>query len=324
MNNFLIIGQYHRLIDQEINNIINDSNNVFYYDMESDDITKVLDEMNFISLFDDKKIIILKNYVQKKKKQSESDEENQEEDKSSEIESKIISYLENPNPQVIFIIITSSKLDDRKKITKLLNKQSKVIDFEEIPNYEMCKAIIKFFSKNGYLCHNVNAELIREKCLGNYDLIFNECEKLIIACDDTKEITEECIDNIISDYIGDNFFKIKDLIVNKKIKQAYQLLSNHLLAKKSLIPFLTLLANEYSLIYMVKNLKESNVELMKELKIKEYPIKLARNSANNFHNDELIDNIYYLADLDYKIKSGNIDEEIGFNLFLLHIIKGEI
>lgn len=319
MNNYLIIGQSYRLIDREIKKIIKDLNNIYYYDMDTDDLNNMIDEINYITLFDEKKIIICKNFNLKKAKDIDEEENN---NKQNNFENKLMDYIENPNPQVILILISSNKLDERRKIAKLITKKAITINLLEISRNDLNTEVTNFFLNKSYkISKDVNIDLIRDKCLSNYDIIFNECEKLLIACEDTKEITESAIENNVSDYIGDEFFKIKDYIINKKVNKAYKLLENHLLSKKSIIPFLSLLANEYLLIYIVKNSSLSNFELVREIKIKnDYPIKLARDKANKFHNKELIDNIWQLADLDYKIKSGKIEENIGFNLFLLRII----
>lgn len=320
MNNYLIISEYHHLIDSEINKIVGDSNNIFYYDLENTDIKSIIGEMNYISLFNEKKYIVCKNYCQSKK----SDISNEDNNEIS-TDNELVDYLLNPNPNVILIIVTHQKLDERKKTTKVFQKNCKIINFLDINENKLAEIIIEYFKKNNCECNRFCAESIKEKCLNNYDFIINECDKLIINCRETKIITESDIDNVVSDYFGDDFFKIKDYIIKKNASKTEKLLKNYISAKKSIIPFISLLANEYRLIYLVKSTAYSNEEIAKELKFSSpYPVKLARNNANYYHNNELLKYITKLADLDYQIKSGNIDEEIGFDLFLFDVFKGEL
>lgn len=323
MKNYLIISEYHHFIDNEINKIIVDSNNVFYYDLENVNMNSIINEINYISLFDQKKYVVCKNYIQAKKLDNKADTDNDE----SLSDKELLDYILNPNPNVSLIIVTSQKLDERKKITKAFNEHCQIINLLGINDNQLVEIIIDFMKKYNCQCNRICAELIKEKCLNNYDLIINESEKLVIACSGNKVINENDIDAIVSDYFGDDFFRIKDLIIKKNAIKAEKLLKHYLLAKKSVVPFISLLANEYRLIYLVKNTRLTDDEIAKallKLNSSSYPVKLARNNVHYYNNNELLNNITKLADLDYQIKSGNIDEEIGFDLFLFDVFKGEL
>ncbi len=315
MKNYLIISKYHRFVEQELSKIIGEANNVFYYDLENSDLNNILDEMDYISLFAEQKYIICKNIKFK----------NQNNDSSSPIELKLSEYLQNSNPNVTLIIISNEKLDERLKITKMINKNCTIINCDSFDDNQINQKIIDYFKSNDYVCSNLCAELINQKCLGNYDLIINECEKLLIATIEAKKITEDDVNKIVCDYYGDDFFNIKDAIIKKNGYKTFMLLKNYLLNKNSIIPFLSMLANEYRLMYLVKNSKNNNDELKSKLKMKsDYPIKLAKQNSSNYYSEELLANIINLSNLDYQIKSGRIEEEIGFDLFLFDIFKGKL
>ena len=73
------------------------------------------------------------------------------------------------------------------------------------------------------------------------------------------------------------------------------------------------------LIYQIKNLTytKKDDEIQEILGISNPKrISVLRNKGYNFTNKELEKNLSYLADLDYKIKNGLIDEETAVYLFL--------
>ena len=86
------------------------------------------------------------------------------------------------------------------------------------------------------------------------------------------------------------------------------------------IKLIATLANQFRLLLQVKLMKNngySDNEMISTLKEHPYRIKLAKNSL--FGEDKLKDKILKLSELDYKIKSGNIDKNLGLELFLLDI-----
>ena len=82
---------------------------------------------------------------------------------------------------------------------------------------------------------------------------------------------------------------------------------------------LSMLANNYRLIYQVKNLSinKSDKEIGELLAIKNPKrISVLKNKGYNFTNDYLKKALSLLAELDYKIKTGLIDKEYAVCLFI--------
>ena len=55
------------------------------------------------------------------------------------------------------------------------------------------------------------------------------------------------------------------------------------------------------------------------LHAKRYPVHLAIQKSYHYNKEVLIDNLEQLADLDIKIKSGEIDKNLALELFLLRL-----
>ncbi|NLA32998.1 MAG: DNA polymerase III subunit delta, partial [Mollicutes bacterium] len=279
------------------------------FDLEVDDFSNVIEEINSVSLFNEMKIIILKNITGKIPK-SEMDI----------IDNYLTNYFKNPNPHVTLLIIANKKMDERRKLTKTLKSNLKVISSIEYTDSDYLKRIGSYLNTEGYEMSMNLITLLWEKCLKNYDIMLNELNKLLVIADKNEPITKELIDSYTSEYESDEIFLLKDAIVKKNINEYYPILNRYIDQGNSIIPLISLLANEYRLMYITKNTNLTDSQIARNLKMNsDYPVKLAREKAHNFMSDDLLDNLVKLADLDYQIKVGEIDEYIGFNMFLLEI-----
>jgi len=105
--NYIIYGTSYNLIDREIKSIVkNNSYNVF--SLLDTSLKDIMEDLNYSSLFEDKKIVIIKNFENaiesKKNNQSELDE--------------LKNYLMNPNENTTLILVSSVKMNDRAKANK--------------------------------------------------------------------------------------------------------------------------------------------------------------------------------------------------------------
>ena len=159
-----------------------------------------------------------------------------------------------------------------------------------------------------------------ESSQNNYDLIYNEIQKLFLYYEKTSTILLKDVKEIISKSIEDNNFKFIEAVVNKNLRKALYILEDLYKLKIDPIVLVRLLAREYRLMYQVKFLMSQGYykkDIGKQLKMQEWQIdKLSRNSSI-FYEEDLKSFIEKIAELDYKIVSGNDDKFLIFKTFLL-------
>ena len=83
-----------------------------------------------------------------------------------------------------------------------------------------------------------------------------------------------------------------------------------------------LLARQFRMILQVKVLSQkgySHQQMASQLGIDPYPIKLAAEKSQRFSEQALRSILAYLAEEDYRIKSGTIDKVLSMELFFLKI-----
>src|SRR5574344_967643 len=122
---YTIVGEIS-LIDKQIKDILKneDTNTLIKYDLEETSILRVLEDINTISLFDEKKIIICSNI-----------------NKIDNPEA-LIKYLDHKNDNIL-ILTDVNKLDGTKKITKELKKKTNYIEIDNVDLFSYIKESLK-------------------------------------------------------------------------------------------------------------------------------------------------------------------------------------
>jgi DNA polymerase-3 subunit delta len=310
---YLLYGTENYLIKKEIDKILNANSiekiNVSEYNLEIDNFKDIIEDANTISLFADKKAIIVNNsyLFTGKSIKNENDPE------------LFLDYFKNVNPySIIIFIVDSEKLDERKKIVKEIKKIGTVKDFNQ-------KNDLTDILKNMFEGYNISIQDIRfmiDRCGNNLDILSQEVNKIKIYKDEDKNITKEDIINLTSKNIDIDIFGFVDTIVNKNKNKALEIYKEMLINGEEPIKILVILANQFRIIYQAKELYKqgySGNDIATMIGIHPYRIKLALKKAINYNYDTLLDYLEKLADLDYDIKIGNIESSLGLEMFILSI-----
>lgn len=295
MNIYLINSFSLRLLEEELANIVGKSTNVIRMNMSEHYVNDLINECSYYSLLQEQKYVIASNF------------------KLNKDNNIIIDYIKDPMIETTLILVTD-KIDKRSVIFKEVSKLGKVIiidDLKDINNkiniYCKSKNIeIDYFAINQLLTNNLN----------NYDLVLNEIDKINII---TNKITKEEVDKYSIKLIGDDNFGFSDAVINKNYPEIKKQLENFINLRSEIFPFIGLLASQYRLMYAVSSLSGSNDEIAKLLEIHPYRVKLAREKLHHYTKDELQKKLLDLCDLDYNLKTTNIDSYTLFKIFIVNV-----
>ena len=309
MNIYLIISESFRLVDEKIATIINNSENVVSYDLNNYLLEDLITEAGYISIFDEQKYIIAKNadfFGSNKLKESDTN--------------ILCNYLNNPNDKTTLIFTTSKKVDDRKKITKIVRNNYNVIDIPKLSEYEMNKKIAAIMKKKGYNIDYESIQYLIKNSLNNYDIIYNEIEKIVLYYGDNKTVKIGDLKLLISHSLDDNIFKLINAIVDKNYQAMFKTYEELKIFKVEPIAIISLLAKEYRNIYLVKTCKNySNIELMKLMGVQNWQFAKYEKISYDYSIKELKNYIKLLYKMDLNIKKGKIDKYLAIELFMLDL-----
>ena len=158
--------------------------------------------------------------------------------------------------------------------------------------------------------------LFKTKLTNNLYIICSELDKLFLCCD--KIINKSDIEVITSRMINSNIFDLINAIVRKDIDKSLELYDDLVLINEEEIKLIVTLANQFRLIYQVKNMFKfgySELDIAKELSVHPYRVKLA--NSVNISNEDNIKYLSKLSKLDEDIKTGKVDKREGFTNFIL-------
>lgn len=311
MNLFLISSSSYNETNDEIKKIAGENATIINFDLEESSINDVIEEANYVSLFADQKFVVVNNaYIF-------TSEEAKEDDFSA-----LLNYIDHPNPSTILIFVTLKPLDERKKIVKIFKEKAKVIIKKPLNEKELITLIQnKLKAQNKKISLSAINQIIL-LCQNNYDLILQEITKLLIYYEGVDEIPDIDIPNIISNEELVNNYEFSDAVIFKNQSKAFNIFDKLKENKEEPVMLIGLLASQYRLIYTVKyylNKSYDKGAITSELKIHPYRVELAIKNSYNFSEKELLNKISALADLDYKIKSGQVDGFAGLEMFLLEL-----
>lgn len=310
---YLIETTSRVLLEKQIDKILGSSENKIIYNAELYTIDDILEEASYVSMFGEMKYLIVKNanFFGKNKLKEEE-------------EKKLLTYLENPYPLCTLIFTTYEPTDSRKKITKTIKEKFEYLNIPTLKGLELYNQVVSLLVEKKYLAEKDTINYMINACLGNYDLIYNEINKIDLFYQTPTKIKLENVKNIISKTIVDNNFKFVDAVIERDLKKAIQYLEDLTILKIEPLSLINLLAREYRNMLVIKTLEEerySKKEIAKELQLQDWQIDKTSKNSMNYHKDDLKDYLVRLEKLDFQIKSGLIDKLVGLKLFLLDLYE---
>ena len=311
MNTYLIYGNDYSLIKREIDKITKDINDVTKYDLSLEKVDNLLNDASVISMFGDKKALIGENALFLS---TSSSSINHDLD-------YLQRYLEDDNhDNIVIFTLNENKLDERKKIVKLLKKNATVIHKDVIKDKDLPDFVRDEFFNNGYKIDYKAASYFVQYAGSNVDILISEINKMMMYKDGDKIIKIEDINEITSKKMNDNIFDLSNAIMDKNFKKMYECYNDLMTLKEEPIKIIAMLGSSFTLVYQCKLLyndgKRQN-EIADILKVHPYRVKLA--IENNYKINNIKEILKKLHNLDYEIKSGKIDKALALDNFLLHL-----
>ena len=168
--------------------------------------------------------------------------------------------------------------------------------------------------------HISSISLLIEKASFNLSNILNEVDKLLIYKNEDKNITKDDIENVITNNIENDIFKLTNMITENKKDNIIKIYKDLVRSKEDPIKILITISNQLRLILQVKLMLKSGYtdnEMISILKEHPYRIKIAKNCS--LTEKKLKQKLEELSKLDYDIVTGKVEKEFGLEMFLLNV-----
>lgn len=301
---YLIIGTEAYIIQEtlkriEENALIADEAEFNYanFDLTETSIEVAIGEAESVPFWGDRKVVILQRPTFL----------TSEKDKVDHQIKGFENYLNEPVPFTILVIVAGvDKLDARKKISKLVQKNAVVID-ATAPNEQ---SLLRWLSEKATALNmDYEPAAMQElMVLTNFQLsvAIQELEKISLFVNGGL-MTIQIVEDMVVRSLEQNVFQLTEKVVNKETGKALRIYQDLIKQKEEPIKILALLISQFRLMNQVKIMKKkgySDPEMARTLKVHPYRAKLAAQSVRNIDLIHLQTALAALAKADFELKTG--------------------
>ncbi len=256
-----------------------------------------------ISMFKEKKLIVLNNISLNKKFQED--------------------FLENPdylkNSEDIFLFYEEGDLP-KSKFCDSLKKIGKCQEFTLLKGQKLENWLKKEFKKYGFdISEDVVFKMI-DFTGGDLWQLANEIKKITTFKNKEKTVSLKDIELLVKPNIENDIFKTIDAIAQKNKSQAITLLHRHLRQGDNPLYLLTMINFQFRNLLMMKSEDSTNMFfLAKKLAMNPYVVRKTMQQVGRFSLAELKKIYRYIFQIDSGVKTGKINTETALDLFLSKI-----
>ncbi|MBP1930501.1 DNA polymerase III subunit delta [Ammoniphilus resinae] len=306
-----------KVLDQELEEF-----NLHIFDLNETPIQDVIQEAETLPFMGEKRLIIGKNAMfLTGAKQTGGVEHHID---------ALLNYIQQPlETTVLVLAVEVEKLDERKKVVKLLQKHSTMVAFSPLKEPELISWIQRRAQKLNAGIDDQAANLLKQTVGTDLRTLHQELEKIASYVGARGTITEDVVYQLASRTLEQDIFSLVERVVKLDMTRAMRIFYDLLKNKEEPLTILSLLVRQFRLILHVKILLSKGYtqgQIASQLGIHPYPVKLAAEKVKNFSEQGLRNVLAYLAEEDYRIKSGKIDKKLSLELFMMRaeeILKGE-
>lgn len=318
-NIYLIKSTSYRIINDEINKICKDNNNVTYFSLNEVSIYDVIDDASYFGLFDEPRIIVVKDTKYFGGKFNYEDE------------SDALEKLFDNMKEDLTLIFICDNINSKKKLTaSSIKKGAIVIDKSKLEDEELDNVIKEYLKNNEITVEKDVINTLKSNCLNNIDLIIQELDKLSLL---SNHITLKTVNESGSIYIeyknnkdeesnDKSSFDFSNAVVQKKFDEALRQFEKLLQKGVEVQQIIGLLASSYTTMYMVKRATQDKLTDEEIAKLFNFSnpkrVWAVRNNGKIYTIEQIKEIIILISELDKKIKTG-YNPVYGMKEFLLNL-----
>ena len=279
--------------------------------MDLDKLESAISDCKTMPFMSDKKVVVIKRPTFLEK------------GSSNQNVLALIDYLDNPSDNTILIIdATNINIDESKEVSIMLRKKAEVSETRDLSEVEMRGWLKRQFGVMGVEIEENAVELFFEYVGTNLVQAKTEVEKLLNYIGDRKIINMRDVASCVSEEGETNVFALTKAITSKDKNKIMEIYYSLLKSGNDQMKLLNLIYRSLKDSYTCLMLMEQGMNqtsIANVLNISPGRTYYIMKDAKNFTIDSLRKMIKDIGDLDYKIKSGQIDKVSGLELFLFQI-----
>lgn len=237
---------------------------------------------------------------------------------------KLETYIQSPAPYTTLVLIAPyEKIDERKKVSKLLKKHVTNVECGPVKQNDLTKWINQLAKSYNVTFEDSVLALLESEFNNNLFMLQQEMEKLATFASDKETVTMQDAYNLMSQSLTGNALQLVDAVLRRQMKEALIIFKNIQKMGEEPIGLIALLATQFRNILQAKILKQKGYPLQmiqSEIKAHPYAVKLALERSRHYETKQLEMMIQQLTRTDEKMKRGEMEQNIAFEMLLYDLI----
>ncbi|CAM3439763.1 DNA polymerase III subunit delta [Marinicrinis lubricantis] len=283
------------------------------YDLTQSPIQEVIDDAETVPFMVPVKLIIARNALFLTGSKDSSKVEHQLD--------RLQQYLDAPlESTIIVLLVEAEKMDERKKIVKLLKERGQVVDFQALRDQDLRIWIEQKFEQAQCSIDSEAVDALLMTAGTDLQHLLAEIQKLVLYAGSGGTITVQTIEALVPRTMEQNVFLLIEELVKRRTDRALSMFYDLLKQKEEPIKILALMAQQFRLLLQVKQLRQSGYsdqQMASRIGVHPYRVKLAGEQAGKYSEKALTNLLSHISQLDYEMKTGQVDKALGLELFIL-------
>lgn len=266
--------------------------NLRYLEGKTVSFDDLRNEMLGISMFKEKKLVVLSDVFFNSKVKEEIIEKGR-------------AFIDSDN---VLLLVESSMIPAKDKLLGFLEKEGKVQEFEPLSGVKLNNWAKKEIERLKGNFNDGALEKLIEYVGGDLWQLENEIKKLVNY---SSSIKEKDVEEMVKPKYETNVFDTIDAIAAKNKKKAIELLKEHAEKGDSVLYLLAMVASQIRNIISVKSGSVSGMH--------PFVLRKATYQAKNFSMEDLKRIYQRIVDLDFEIKVGKIEQDMALDVLISEI-----
>lgn len=302
----LFYGEEPYLINQEIAKISRNLGIKPTFFSEEEPIENIILDITTVSMFFDKKLIVIKNHPLI----------------TSTAESKkFMNEVSSVDETVELIFVLEESKLPKSLLIDFIKENGELKEFKKLSEASIIPTIKEIVESKGGSITSGAAIRFAAKVPNDLRTIIAEVEKLL---NETQTITEETIETSIGEYVKEDAFALANALTNSDSHQILFTYSERKKAGDEPTYLIGQISSVLSLALQVNGLRRqglANQDISDRTKIHIFRIKKATELLSKASPEKIKNLVVKLAQLDADIKTGKVEDQLGLDNFILEIVR---
>jgi len=228
-----------------------------------------------------------------------------------------------PQPERI-LVFSADKVDRRGRLFKLVSEEGLVVDCAPLKGEALKRWLLRKVKAAGKEMEREAVEQLLQGREGDLWALSHELEKLVCYLGEEKLITGEMVAKLSPGSVEGDVFKLTDSLGAGDLGRALTVLRFLVQRRESPLLILFMIARHFRLLLQYRSLLEEGfppARAASELKLAPFIARKIHSQALAFDREVLEEILIRLQEIDEKIKTGRLDQQLALELVLAWITR---